>query len=150
ESAVAILLVDGVNRARARGDTTAMHELSMRALKIFERSDPHGDVYGGLLLDLGVAAALEGKIDLAGGYADRALAVFEALGNPTNPSLVSVLELEGFVARERRDYVESERQLRRALVIGSRGRPSVAANTSIELSYTLVKAGRAQAAVQLL
>jgi tetratricopeptide (TPR) repeat protein len=77
--------------------------------------------------------------------------VFEDLGNPHNPVIADILLLKGYVARERGDLAESERQLRRAVeVTADRGNPSRAANLKLELSYTLVKAGRGRDAVDLL
>jgi eukaryotic-like serine/threonine-protein kinase len=150
EAAGAIMLAQ-ISVLGRRGDLEGMRTLGLRALPILERADPHAERFGGLLMDLGVAAAQSGNLDEAGGYAARALKVFEDLGNPWNPALTDVLLLQGYVARGRGDLVESERHLRRAVELtAERATPSRAANAKLELSYTLVKAGRAREAVVLL
>ena len=150
-SPVAHVLIDRVFIGSQRGNDAAMREDALRALAIIERTDPGSEDAAGLLLDLGVAAAKAGDLASAGQYATRAMTAFEALDNPNNPALASVLLLRGYVARGQQRYAESIADLRRAVAVSiAGGVPAATVNPKIELSYTLVLDGKAREAVDLL
>ncbi|MBA3461135.1 MAG: tetratricopeptide repeat protein [Deltaproteobacteria bacterium] len=148
---VANVLIDRVTISSQRGDDAKMRADSLRALAIMERTNPGSEDVAGLLLNLGVAAAKAGELDAAAEYATRSMRAFEALQNPNNPGLASVLLLRGYVARGQKRYADSISDLRRAVSLTETSDVvSSTVNPKIELSYTLVLDGKAREAVDLL
>ncbi len=137
--------------AQRRGDIRTANDVSHRALAILERLDPTAVDVGGLVMNLGLFAALLGELDEAKANTDRALALLEPRWGKDSPRLVDLYVLVGFIARGQHRLDDSKRALEHAVALADAAGAGVdPVNPRIELSATLRQQGNAAAAVALL
>jgi CHAT domain-containing protein/tetratricopeptide (TPR) repeat protein len=101
------------NLALDRGDLERAEDYHRQALAIWEEIAPEGRAIAECADALGVVLRARGEHDLAQDFLERALALREALGNPT--FVATSLANLGALAKARGDLAQAEHYLSRAL-----------------------------------
>ncbi len=137
----------------AHGDVAAARAAYDRAIAIERAHDPHSPRLADLEANVGVMLAQSGHVAEARPYAEHALGEHLRILGPDNPDLNVDYILLGAIDRDAGRLADAERENREAARVVEKAfgtNDPNAVNPRIELSYTLVAAGKAREAATLL